>query len=503
MVSLEAILAGFADAATLSNLFYIIIGVIIGQVVGAIPGIGPVMTVAIVIPFTFVLNPLTAISFLIGIYKGGLVGGAVPAILINTPGTPDAAATAFDGYPLAKQGKPLKATKMALFSSVTGDTISDISLIIFSIPLAMIALKMGPVEVFALIVFSFSIIAGLVDGSIAKAVISLLLGLLFGSVGLEPENSTPRLIFDIYELYDGFPIVSVAIGMLAMSQILIRLASITNTDKKAITIDDSNEAHKKLSFKEYWHCRFTLLRGAGIGVFLGAIPGIGSTAAAFMSYAFAKASQQKNEPKYGEGNIRGIAATESANSAINGSSLIPLLSLGIPGSISAALLIGAFMMHGLTPGPTLFEKNAALVYAIFGAMLIANMSNLITGLVAMRLWIKVINTPETIIFPISIILCIVGVYLSSGTVLGIMIMFGFAILGILMQAFGYSVVIFIIAYFLQNRLEETYVQSITILSGDFSNIFNHPIGVLFLVLAVVSLVFFTIQHKKQQIVKNL
>ena len=237
----SVMLAGFADAFTLSNMLFVLFGVFVGQMVGAIPGIGPVMAMAIAIPFTYGLSPLAAIGFLVGVNKGGLVGGAIPAVLMNTPGTPDAAATALDGYPLARQGKPLKATKMALFSSVTGDTISDIVLITISAPLAVMALKMGPIEIFALMIFTFSILAGLLDRSLVKGVIAVLLGMLCATVGTAPEHYTARLIFDNYELYDGLPLASVAIGMLAVSEIIRRLAQQGTELRSAILRTDSGD----------------------------------------------------------------------------------------------------------------------------------------------------------------------------------------------------------------------------------------------------------------------
>lgn len=501
MISLDLILAGFTDAITVANILYIIMGVAIGQLVGAIPGIGPVMVMAIVIPFTFTIDPLMAISFLVGINKGGLVGGAIPAILMNTPGTPDAAPSAFDGYPLAKQGKPMKATKMALFSSVTGDTFSDIALITLSIPLAMVALKMGSVEIFTLIIFSFSVIVGLLEGSIAKGAISMFLGMLVATVGLEAEYSTERLIFGFYELYEGIPIVPIVIGMLAMPQILIRLSKIVDITSPVINIPKNQpDKDKNVSWAEYWSCRFAIARGSLIGLGIGAIPGIGSVVAAFMSYSFAKASQEKNETKYGEGNIKGIAATESANSAVMGANLIPLFSLGIPGSISAALLIGAFMIHGLVPGPEMFEQQGQLVYAIFGAMLVANVTNLIVGYFGMRIWIRAMLIPETVIFSFSFILCIIGTYLSTGSIFSIVIMFIFAILGILMQLLGFSRVIFLIAFVLEKRLEETFIQAMGLLDGNILGIIHHPIAMIFLILSVCSVYYFGV--KRKQVMKN-
>ena len=336
MVDLATILAGFGDAFTLYNLAFVLLGVTLGQMVGAVPGIGPIMAMAIAIPFTFGLDSLPAIAFLVGVNKGGLVGGAVPAVLMNTPGTPDAAATALDGHPLAKQGKPLKATKMALFSSITGDTFSDIVLITVSAPLAILALKMGPIEVAALMIFAFSILAGLIGNSLTKGVIAAAFGVLVASVGQDPEHYTPRLIFGYWDVFDGLPLPAVAIGMLAMSEILHRMPLAHGGVQSAIeTNDTGNPDDRRVTWAEYWSCRFTLLRGATIGTILGAMPGIGSTAAAFMSYAMTKASSKEPET-FGKGNIQGIAASESANSAVVGSNLIPLLTLGIPGSVGAA-----------------------------------------------------------------------------------------------------------------------------------------------------------------------
>jgi len=497
MVDFSTMLAGFSDALTLTNLLFVIIGVVTGQIVGAIPGIGPVMAMAIAIPFTFVLSPLAAISLLIGINKGGLVGGAIPAIMINTPGTPDAAATALDGFPLAKQGKPLKATKMALYASITGDTFSDIILITISAPLAIIALGMGPVEVFCLMIFSFAVISGLVGESMIKGLISVALGFLFATVGLDPEHSTPRLFFGYFELYDGFPLVSVAIGMLAVAEIFRRLASMQGTVLPTIVFPkNQSKADQSISWKEYWPCRLTLLRGTAIGTVLGAIPGIGSTAAAFISYAAAKQGSKSAET-FGKGNLEGIAATESANSAVMGANLIPLLTLGIPGSVSAALLISAFMIQGIQPGPLLFEEQGQLIYGLFGAMLIANFTNLWVGLLGMRAWAKVVSAPESVIFSAAFLLCIVGVYLSTGDVFGVIIMFIFALLGFFMTAFGYSPVIFIIAFFLEPRFEISLVQTMATLNGEWGNLLDFPLGVALLCLAVFCVYWLGIRPKKK------
>ena len=486
MIEMSTVLAGFGDAFGWHTLLYVIAGVFIGQFVGAVPGIGPVMAMAIAIPFTFGMDTLSAIAFLVGVNKGGLVGGAVPAILINTPGTPDAAATALDGHALAKQGKPEKATKMALFSSVTGDTFSDIVLITVSAPLALVALRMGPVEIFALMVFAFSVIAGLIGNSISKGIIAAALGLLCSTVGLDPEHSTPRLYFGWFQLYDGLPLASVAIGMLAISEILRRLSIVDGRVKPAIEIVHSQDpADRRISFKEYWSCRFTMARGALIGTVLGALPGIGSTAAAFMSYASAK-QISKDPDSFGKGNLHGIAAAESANSAVVGSNLIPLLTLGIPGSVGAALIISAFMIHGVQPGPLLFEQQGRLVYGLFGTMIMANLMNLVIGQFGLRLWIRVVQAPESIIFSVALLLCIVGVSMATGGLFGVAVMLIFAGIGYVMNSLGFSVVVFIIAFFLGPQFEIALSQTLVLLDGNPLALQNNPIAMVLMLLAILS-----------------
>ena len=485
MLDTDTILAGLGDAFQPVTLLYVLVGVIMGQFVGAVPGIGPVMATAIAIPFTFGMDPLAGIGFLVGINKGGLVGGAIPAVLINTPGTPDAAATALDGYPMAQQGKPLKATKMALYSSVTGDTFSDIVLITVSAPLAILALRMGPVEVLGLMLLAFAVIASLMGASIARGLAAAALGLLAAMVGTDPEHATPRFIFGNFEAYDGLPLAAVAIGMLAISELLSRLSRTRSAQRATIVIPrDQPRADARVSFAEYWACRFTMLRGAVIGTLIGALPGIGSTAAAFMSYASAK-QVSPDRASFGKGNIHGIAAAESANSSVMGANMIPMLTLGIPGSVSAALIVSAFMIHGVQPGPFLFEQQGRLIYGLFGAMILANLMNLLVGQVGMRLWVRVITAPESFVLTSALLLCFVGVSLAAGGLFGIGVMLAFAVLGFIMTAFGFSVVVFIIAFFLGPRFEISLSQTLALLNGDPLRLLDYPFGLAMIVTAPV------------------
>ncbi|WP_158963722.1 tripartite tricarboxylate transporter permease [Chachezhania sediminis] len=484
MPPIETILAGFADAFTVLNLAFVIMGVAIGQFVGAIPGIGPVMAMAIAIPFTFSLSPLVAISFLVGINKGGLFGGAIPAVLINTPGTPDAAATAFDGYPLAASGKPRKAAKMALYASVTGDTFSDLVLIVASAPIAVLALKLGPVEICAVMILAFAVIAGLVGDSLLKGLVAAFLGLLMSTIRLDPEQFSPRFDFGYFQLYDGLDLVAVAVGMLAVAEIVRRIATAGGPPMPAATPQIDTRAAKTVSWAEYWSCRGAMARGALIGTALGALPGIGSTAAAFMSYAATKRTDPGGVP-YGQGNLKGIAATESANSAVMGANLIPLLGIGIPGSVSAALLISAFVIHGIQPGPLLFRTQGELIYGLFGAMLMANLCNLLVGHLSLRAWTTAVKAPASLIFPGALIFCIAGVYLSSGGLFGVAVMFISAAVSLVLTGAGIPVVVLLIAFFLGRRFETALSQSLSILNGDPKNLVQHPVALILLALSVV------------------
>jgi len=503
MPDLAIIAAGLGDAFSPANLSMALAGVVLGQFVGAVPGIGPVIVMAIAVPFTFTLEPLAAIGFLVGISKGGNVGGAIPAILINTPGTPDAAATALDGHPMARAGKPLKAMKLALYSSVSGDTFSDILLITVSAPLALVALRMGPVEVVCLMIFALSIITGLVGNSLGKGMAAAAFGLLCAMVGLDPEHASPRLEFGYFELDSGLSLPGVAISMLVVSEVIYQLATRSATSAAVPLPAARNADDARLSRAEFWSCRFTLLRGGLIGAAIGAVPGIGSSAAAFLSYASAKhAALRRNAsgaareslPDFGRGNPHGIAATESANSAVVGANLIPLLTLGLPGNVGAALIISALLIQGIQPGPLLFAEQGRLIYGLFGLMLAANAANLIVGQFGMRLWVLVVRAPASVIFASALLLCFVGVYSASGDIFGLKVMLLFSVIGVVMRFFGFSVVAFIIAFILGPRFELSLSQALTITNRDPAALLAHPVGLAFLLLAALAIYVFAFRR---------
>lgn len=497
MPDINVIIAGLHDAITITNLFYILAGVAIGQIVGAIPGLTILMALAIAIPLTYSLDTLTAVTFLISVNKGGTVGGAIPSILLNTPGTPESAATALDGYPMAKNGKPMKAMKYALYYSVFGDLSSDLVLITVAAPLAIVALKMGPVEILALMILAFTVISGLVGNSMVKGLMAAAAGFLIASVGIDPMQGTPRFTFGMLDLYDGLPLTALTIGLLAVGEIFSQIAGATKGDstKTPIDLHSDKPEDQRVTLKEFLANKTVAIRAFVLGTVIGAIPGLGSATAGFLSYSVAKQAA-KDPEAFGTGDPRGIAAAETANSAVVGANLIPLLTLGIPGNISAALLVSAFVIHGIQPGPLLFEQQGQLVYGLFGAMLIANFANLFVGQFGMRFWAFAVGAPNSLIFPSALLLCITGSYITSGGFFGVFIMLIAGIVGYLMRVFGYSIVAFVIGYVLTPQLERSLSHALLITDGQVSEFLRHPIAIVLVILAAISVYYLGPKKRK-------
>lgn len=486
---LDQLLVGFNAALTLNNVFFIVAGVTIGIVIGVIPGLGSVTAIAVLIPVTYYMSPLSAIAFLVGINKGGTSGGAVPSILLNTPGTPEAAATAFDGYPLAQQGQATRAMKFALYASVTGDTLSDLLLILVAAPAATVALQFGPLEFTAVLLFSFALLSGLSGDSPIKGLMAIFVGVFLSTVGLDPIDSSPRMTFDQVNLFDGLPIGALAIGSLALASVVEQLFQLWRTGERtgdaAVSLEKGRDA-TRLPLREFFSYWRTLLRAAFIGSGVGMLPGLGVTLAAFLSYGAARRASP-NPESFGRGNPDGIVATEAANSAVVGANLIPTIALGIPGNIAAALLIGAFMIHGIVPGPFMMSMHGELVYALFASMLIANGIHLLIGSMGIRLWAQVARVRPSIILPPVIVLCLVGVYLPGQSLFDVGAMLAFAGLGLVMRRTGYSVVCLVIGFLLGGMFEGSLRQALLLYKSDLSAVFDSPIAMVFLLLTLIVL----------------
>lgn len=486
---LEQLIAGFATAFTLSNLMFIAAGVTIGIIIGAIPGLGSVTALAVLIPVTYYMSPLSAIAFLVGVNKGGTSGGAIPAILLNAPGTPEAAATALDGYPMAQRGEAARAMKFSLYSSVTGDTLSDILLILLAAPFALFALNFGPLEMTAVLIFSFALLSGLSGDSPIKGLIAIFIGVSLSTIGLDPIDGSPRMTFDQVNLYDGLPLAAIAIGGLALASVMEQMTELWRnrranaelTPIKQVGLDNS-----RLGFGEFFSYWRTLLRSSLIGSGVGMLPGLGVSLAAFLSYGAARRAAPKPET-FGTGDPAGIVATEAANSAVVGANLIPTIALGIPGNIAAALLIGAFMIHGIVPGPFMMTMHGDIIYALFASMLLANGAHLIIGSLGIPLWAMVARVPRSLILPPVLVMCIVGIFLPGQSLFDIGAMIVAAVVALSLRRTGFPVVCVVIGFLLGSMLETALRQSLLIHKSDLWAFTQSPIACVFLALTVLIL----------------
>ncbi len=344
------------------NFFWALFGVTFGIIMGAIPGLSDNMAIVLLLPFTYYLGPIPGIAMLMGLSKGANFGGSIPAILFNIPGTPQAMITTFDGYPLAKSGKSGKALKTALFASVTADTASDLVLIFLAAPVAAVALHIGPPEYSMILLFSLVIISLAASGSPCRGLIATCLGLLLSTVGCDPEMGTPRFNFGFIELTEGIGIMPMAIGLLAFSEVLLQAESWYRDRRSGKKLEEVRLSAKgtdddKITPAEMKQCLPTIARSTIIGSFVGIVPGIGTTVGAYLSYIWSK-KKSKHPEMFGKGALEGIAASEAGNNAVNGPNLVPLVTLGIPGNLAAALILGGFMIKGLIPGPQFMESNA-------------------------------------------------------------------------------------------------------------------------------------------------
>ena len=484
---IDNLIIGLNIIWTWEHLLAIVVGSTLGLIVGTIPGLTATMAVALILPLTFDMDFVTSIMLLVGAYKGGIFGGSITAILLNTPGTPASAATVLDGYALTKQGKGVKALKMAKYSSCLADLGSDLVLIAVAAPLASVALRFGPPEIAMLIVFSLTIIAGVAGKSILKGLISGALGLLLATVGLDPIMTTRRFVFDQADLDSGLSLIPVLIGLFALSEVFLQLGRKSKSEADHFAIVHSKDpADNRVSWIEFKRSLKTIFRGTVIGTAIGIIPGIGTGIASFMSYGQAKRAS-KNPEKFGAGALEGIAASESGNSAVVGATFIPLLTLGIPGDIITAVIMGAFLIQGFIPGPLLFKEHADIIYAIFVGFIICDVIYYLLGSVFMRYAAYLSLVPRNLLFPIVFVFCVVGAYAIHHSVFDIGILVAFGIIGFYMQKFGFATAPLLIAFILSPIGETAVRQALLMSSGSLLIFVNRPISLGFFLLTLITI----------------
>jgi putative tricarboxylic transport membrane protein len=464
--------------ATWQNVLLLALGVFIGTFVGAVPGMTTPMAVALTLPFTFTLSPVSGILLLLGVYKGGIYGGSITAILINAPGTPAASCTVLDGYPLARRGEARRALDIALYASCIADFMSNLALILCAGFLASLALAFGSPEVFTLILFSLTIIASVSGDQLLKGLGSAAFGLILAIVGLDLVYGTNRFIFGEVELMSGLNFIPVLIGLFALPEIIAFYGRVE------VAREHNPLAGRGAGLGDLRKTLKTIIRGSAIGVILGAIPGIGGAPAAFLSYSEAKRTS-KNGDNFGNGEIEGVAAAESGNNGTAGATLIPLLALGIPGDITTAIILGAFMIHGLRPGPLLFQDNLSLIYALFIGIMLSSIYLFAIGKFSIRLISRIADIPHRILFPIVLTLCVFGAYAVNNTVFDIGVMFVMGLFGFMMLKLKIPAAPFLIAFILGPMLEDNFRQSLLMSRGSWSIFFSSPICWFFWLLIVV------------------
>ncbi|HMB76686.1 MAG TPA: tripartite tricarboxylate transporter permease [Kiloniellaceae bacterium] len=487
---MDVFLQGAGDALTWSSVLSVFGGILLGYIVGVLPGLSRPAALSVAVPLTYSMTPIAAIAFLVGVTKASAAGGATGAILLNTPGEPSSAATTFDGYPLAKKGEATRALKVALYASVFGDLAATLVLILLASSLARFALKMGPVEMTTVMIFALSFIAALSGTSLSRGIISGVLGLFLSTVGLDPESATPRMTFGFIELFDGIPLIAATVGMLAFTEMLLQAQALfAKSDGTSDETGFAPETNKRISSSDIRRVLPVTLRATGVGIAAGIIPGLGPTIGAFLSYAVNK-RMAKTGDCYGEGDLKGVAATEAADNAVLPASLIPLFAIGLPGSVSAAILVSAFMLHGVQPGPLVFEQHPRLIYGIYVSMIVASLAMLAVGRLGLTLFARVTRVPARFIIPFVILFCVVGTYLERDTVFSVFAMLALGMLGFVMQRFGYSVVTFLIGFVIGPLFELSLRQALIVTNHSPLAILDHPIALVFLIAAIASLVLF-------------
>ncbi|WP_282609601.1 tripartite tricarboxylate transporter permease [Pelagibius sp. Alg239-R121] len=478
----DNLLLGWELVSNIESFLALAVGVVVGVIAGAIPGMSATMAVALTLPFTFALSPITGILLLLGVYKGGIFGGSIPAILIKTPGTPASSATILDGYPLAEKGQAGKALGMALYASCTADLISNLALILFAGWLASFALNFGPPEFFTLILFSLTIIAGVSGQSLLRGALSALMGLLLATIGLDLVYGTNRFNFNDPNLMGGLNFIAVLIGLFAIPEILTKVWDPRGNDGSTRQLGGN-----WVSFAEYRACFKSIVRGSVIGVFLGSIPGIGAAPSAFLSYSEAR-RKSPNRENFGKGELEGVAAAEAGNNGVAGATLIPLLALGVPGDVITAIIIGAFMIHGLQPGPLMFVTNADIIYGLFMGLIISSVILLLVGSVAIRAFRFVADIPRGVLFPAVLVLCVFGVFAVNNNIFDIGVMFAMGGLGFLMLRFDLPAAPFLIAFILGPLLEDNFRQSMLMSGGSPDVLVRGPITWVFWTMTVITVV---------------
>ncbi len=492
MESLEGLLSGFAVAMTWQNLLYCLIGVTVGQLVGVLPGIGPTTATALLIPLTYGMSPVSAIIMLSGIYYGGMYGGTITSVLINTPGEAASVITCLDGHVMAKQGRAGAALGVAAIGSFIGGIASIIGLILVGPPLADFALRFGPTEMFSLMLFGLTMVVGLMGTSIVRGLVAMFMGLCLSVIGMDPISGALRFTFGQPFLINGLDLVTIAMGLFGLSEIFLgmeNLAAVSKPEKLSSLLPEPSELKSTSG---------AIFRGTWLGFIIGLVPGTSSAIPALLSYSLEKRISKTPE-KFGKGAIEGVAGPETANNSYCGGAMIPLLTLGIPSSPTIAILLGAFIMHGLTPGPILFAQNPTFVWGVIASMFIGNALLLLMNLPLAGWWARIAMVPAKLLYPIVLIISIIGAYTVSNDLWDVGVMLVFGVIGYIMKKIDIPMAPIVLTYVLGAMMEKALLQSVKMNNGSLIGLIESPISLTMLILAAVVLsssIYAEIKNKK-------
>jgi putative tricarboxylic transport membrane protein len=475
----EGILYGFAVTLQPANLVACFAGVAIGTLIGVLPGIGSVATMSLLFPITYGMSPTASIIMMAGIYYGAMYGGSTTSILVNIPGEAASVVTCLDGYQMARQGMAGPALGIAAFGSFIAGTASVVGIMLLGPPLASIALRFGPPEIFGLLVLGFTMVTHLAGRSKLKAAAMALLGLLLATIGLDPMNAEPRFTYGTITLMDGVGLVPLVMGLFGISEVLLNLEEGVSRD-----IFQTHIANL-LPNREQWKASaMPIARGSLLGFLLGILPGIGAIIPTFISYALEK-RVSKHPERFGHGAIEGVAGPESANNAATGGSMIPLLTLGIPPNVVMAVLLGAFLVHGIQPGPLLIREHPDVFWGVIASMYVGNVMLLLLNLPLVGIWVQLLKVPYGVLFPMILIFCVIGVYSLSYNVWDAVIMLAFGVIGYLMKKFDYEPMPLVLAFVLGRMAEEAVRQSLLLSRGRLAVFVERPLALGFLATAAV------------------
>lgn len=497
---LEALLSGASQALSWQSLLANVIGVIVGLAASAMPGVTVSLGMILVLPLSFILPPAVAWSMFLGLYAAGMTGGSFTAILLNIPGTPSASATAIDGHKMAQRGEAGAALAVAIWGSFLGGIIGWLCLVLIAPALAYVALTFGAPELFAIILFGLTIISTFSQRSIVKGLLAGVLGLLVTTIGMDPIMGTPRFTFDYVPLQGGVPFLPAMVGLFALPQILAGLSA--HGRAFALPATARPKLFGTFRLMRGWEMIKALLISSGVGTWIGIIPGVGAPVAVFVAYDYVRRFSRHPE-RFGTGIAEGVVAPEAANNAVSGGAMIPLLTLGIPGDTVTAVLLGAFLIQGIQPGPTLFQNHPDLVYAIFVGLLASNVIGLLLSFwsLPIMLWASRVRPPT--LWSLVAVLCIVGSYSLRNSLFDAGVMLVFGIIGTLMKRFGLPVVPMVLGLVLGGDLEEYFRMSLLIGRGDPSVFFTRPVSLGFILISVGLLVSPLIRPVFRQLARQL